>query len=80
MASKSNSCSEISFLPRGDRSLKGIDEKFSPDLYTGAGNFTVPIAFFPDGNGFRAKEKSYFTCSVAVRTVRGRLANQEDGC
>lgn len=39
-------------LPQGGGALSGIGEKFSPDLFTGTGNFTVPIAFSPGGNGF----------------------------
>ena len=37
-------------LPQGGGALQGLGEKFSPDLYTGTGNFTVPIAL-PPGRG-----------------------------
>jgi hypothetical protein len=40
-------------LPKGGGALKGIGEKFSPDLHTGTGNFTVPIAVPPGRNGFQ---------------------------
>jgi hypothetical protein len=33
--------------------VQGIGEKFSPDLHTGTGNFTVPIAVPPGRNGFQ---------------------------
>ena len=33
--------------------MQGIGEKFSPDLHTGTGNFTVPIALPPGRNGFQ---------------------------
>jgi YD repeat-containing protein len=33
--------------------MHGIGEKFSPDLQTGTGNFTVPIALPPGRNGFQ---------------------------
>ena len=33
--------------------MHGIGEKFSPDLHTGTGNFTVPIALPPGRNGFQ---------------------------
>jgi hypothetical protein len=40
-------------LPKGGGALQGIGEKFSPDLFTGTGNFTVPIALPPGRNGFQ---------------------------
>src|SRR5215213_5335321 len=39
--------------PKGGGALQGIGEKFSPDLHTGTGNFTVPIALPPGRNGFQ---------------------------
>ena len=41
--SSANSIPEIA-LPKGGGALSGIGEKFSPDLHTGTGNFSVPIA------------------------------------
>lgn len=40
-------------LPKGGGALHGIGEKFAPDLHTGTGNFTVPIALPPGRNGFQ---------------------------
>jgi RHS repeat-associated protein len=40
-------------LPQGGGALKGIGETFAPDLHTGTGNFTVPIALPPGRNGFQ---------------------------
>ncbi len=51
MSSKSSN--SIISLPKGGGALKGIGEKFSPDLHTGTGNFTVPIALPPGRNGFQ---------------------------
>lgn len=31
-------------LPKGGGAISGLGEKFSPDLFTGTGNFSVPIA------------------------------------
>jgi RHS repeat-associated protein len=45
--------SSIISLPQGGGALHGIGEKFSPDLHTGTGNFTVPIAIPPGRNGFQ---------------------------
>src|SRR5215813_13043304 len=53
MASQSTSPAQIITLPKGGGALHGIAEKFSPDLYTGTGNFTVPIAVPPGRNGFQ---------------------------
>src|SRR5258707_1468828 len=48
-----NSPSEIITSPKGGGALQGIAEKFSPDLLTGTGNFTVPLALPPGRNGFK---------------------------
>ncbi|HVH13446.1 MAG TPA: SpvB/TcaC N-terminal domain-containing protein, partial [Longimicrobium sp.] len=42
-------------LPTGGGALKGIGETFSPDLHTGTGNFTLPLALPPGRNGFQPK-------------------------
>ena len=52
MGTSSTSAQVIS-LPKGGGALHGIGEKFSPDLFTGTGNFTVPIALPPGRNGFQ---------------------------
>src|SRR5215510_9919551 len=44
---------QVISLPKGGGALHGIGEKFSPDLHTGTGNFTVPIALPPGRNGFQ---------------------------
>ncbi len=53
MSNKSSSSSQIISLPKGGGALHGTGEKFSPDLHTGTGNFTVPIALPPGRNGFQ---------------------------
>lgn len=53
MSNKSGTSSQIISLPKGGGALSGIGEKFSPDLFTGTGNFTVPIALPPGRNGFQ---------------------------
>src|SRR6266446_10158133 len=44
---------DIITLPQGGGALQGIGEKFSPDLFAGSGNFTVPLALPPGRNGFK---------------------------
>lgn len=44
---------EIIALPKGGGAVHGIGEKFSPDLHTGTGNFTVPFALPPGRNSFQ---------------------------
>src|SRR5215208_933246 len=44
---------QVISLPKGGGALKGLGEKFSPDLHTGTGNFTVPINLPPGRNGFQ---------------------------
>ena len=51
-ASATNDASPIT-LPTGGGALRGIGETFAPDLHTGTGNFTVPIALPPGRNGFQ---------------------------
>jgi RHS repeat-associated protein len=53
MANKSNNSNQTISLPQGGGALHGIGETFSPDLHTGSGNFTVPIALPPGRNGFQ---------------------------
>jgi len=53
MANKSNNSNQTITLPQGGGALHGIGETFSPDLHTGTGNFTVPIALPPGRNGFQ---------------------------
>ena len=40
-------------LPKGGGALQGIGEKFAPDLHTGTGNFTIPLAVPRGRNGFQ---------------------------
>ncbi len=53
MGNKSGTSGQIISLPKGGGALHGIGETFSPDLHTGTGNFTVPIALPPGRNGFQ---------------------------
>jgi YD repeat-containing protein len=38
-------------LPKGSGAVSGLGEKFSPDLFTGTGNFSVPIGVPPGRHG-----------------------------
>lgn len=53
MSAQSNSSQQIISLPQGGGALSGIGEKFSPDLFTGTGNFTLPLALPSGRNGFQ---------------------------
>src|SRR6266700_2660162 len=53
MSNTSGTSEQVISLPKGGGALHGIGEKFSPDLHTGTGNFTVPIALPPGRNGFQ---------------------------
>jgi hypothetical protein len=53
MSSNATAPGQIIRLPKGGGAQRGLGEKFSPDLHTGTGNFTVPIAIPPGGNGFQ---------------------------
>jgi RHS repeat-associated protein len=49
----SNKSGQVISLPKGGGALQGLGEKFSPDLHTGTGNFSVPIALPSGRNGFQ---------------------------
>src|SRR5437773_11392014 len=49
----SPTASGVISLPKGGGALKGIGEKFTPDLFTGTGNYSVPIELPPGRNGFQ---------------------------
>lgn len=51
MGDRSSAVGQIISPPKGGGALRGIGEKFTPDLYTGTGNFTVPITVPPGRNG-----------------------------
>jgi Salmonella virulence plasmid 65kDa B protein len=53
LAQNSQSTGSVISLPQGGGALSGSGEIFSPDLHTGTGNFTVPIALPSGRNGFR---------------------------
>jgi hypothetical protein len=53
MSNKSGTSNQVISLPKGGGALRGIGETFAPDLCTGTGNFTVPIALPPGRNGFQ---------------------------
>lgn len=53
MGSQATSPSQIISLPKSGGAQMGLGEKFSPDLHTGTGNFTVPITLPPGRNGFQ---------------------------
>jgi hypothetical protein len=55
MSNKSGTSEQVISLPTGGDALSGIGETFSPDLFTGAGNFTVPIALPPGRNEGEAR-------------------------
>ena len=48
-------------LPKGGGALHGIGEKFSPDLHTGTGNFTIPITVPPGRHGFQPDLKLVYS-------------------
>lgn len=53
MSNKSGTSSQVISAPKGGGALQGIGEKFAPDLYTGTGNFTIPIALPSGRQGFQ---------------------------
>ncbi len=50
---KSGTGQNVISLPQGGGAISGMGESFSPNLFTGTGNFTVPIAVPPGRNGMQ---------------------------
>jgi len=73
LMSKSGTSSNVISLPKGGGALNGIGEKFGPDLHTGTGNFTVPIAIPPGRNGFQPELNLVYSTGLlpTVRSGRG---------
>ena len=42
-------------LPKGGGAIKGIGETFQPNLFSGTGNYSIPLAISPGRNGFGPK-------------------------
>jgi Salmonella virulence plasmid 65kDa B protein len=61
VSSKGSSSAEIISLPQGGGAVKGLGEKFSPDLFTGTGNFSIPLALPPGRNGFQPQMSLVFS-------------------
>ncbi len=53
--------SQVISAPKGGGTQQGIGETFSPDLFTGTGNFSVPIAIPPSRNGFQPDLKLVYS-------------------
>ena len=53
MVNNSPASGQTVSLPKGGGALQGIGEILSPDLFTGTGNFSIPIALPPGRNGFQ---------------------------
>lgn len=53
MSEAAKSPASIISAPTGGGAVHGIGEKFAPDLHTGTGNFTIPIALPAGRNGLQ---------------------------
>jgi hypothetical protein len=49
---KSEAVSQAIALPKGGGAIKGIGETFQPNLFSGTGNHSIPIAISPGRGGF----------------------------
>src|SRR3954452_7153175 len=65
MADKSGVSDQVLSLPKGGGALSGIGEKFRPNLQTGAGSLSVPIAVPRGRNDFGP------SLALAYSTARG---------
>lgn len=52
MSNNSGAAQQAISLPKGGGAIKGIGETFQPNLFSGTGNHSVPIALSPGRNGF----------------------------
>lgn len=70
--SGSGTPAEVISLPTAGGGVKGLGEKFEPDLHIGTGNFTVPIEVPPGRAGFGPQlALSYSTATATVRSAWG---------
>ncbi len=53
MSGKASGIGDLIAVPQGGGAQQGLGEKFAPDLHTGTGNFSVPIALPPGRNGLQ---------------------------
>ena len=60
MSDKSGGSEQILSLPKGGGAIKGIGETFQPNLFSGTGNFSIPIFTSPGRNGIRLRTKLHF--------------------
>jgi hypothetical protein len=72
--------STVIAAPKGGGALSGIGEKFSPDLHTGTGNYTVPIALPPGRNGFQPQLSPCLQHRKRKRPIRAWLEPQHPRC
>ena len=52
MSTKSGATQQAISLPKGGGAVKGIGETFQPNLFSGTGNHSIPIAISPGRHGF----------------------------
>jgi hypothetical protein len=64
MSNKSGVSSQAVTLPNGGGAIQSIGESFSPDLFTGTGNFSVPLVLPPGRNGFHAELSLAYSTGV----------------
>ena len=55
VSNKSGVAQNVISLPKGGGAIKGIGETFQPNLFSGTGNHTIPLAISPGRNGFGPK-------------------------
>ncbi len=55
MSNKSGANNSAISIPKGGGSINGIGESFKPDLFTGTGNFSIPIVISRGRNDFGPK-------------------------
>jgi len=55
MVNKSSNHDQIISLPKGGGSIKGMGETFQPNLFTGTGDFSIPISTSPGRSEFNPK-------------------------
>jgi len=52
VSTKSGVAQQVISLPKGGGAIKGIGETFQPNLFSGTGNHSIPIAISPGRSGF----------------------------
>ena len=69
MAAQQQPAADLIALPQGGGAIRGVGEKFSPDLQTGTGNYSIPLEVPAGRRGLQPTENRDSWISQAFRKL-----------